>query len=74
MRKRMALSEFKPKILGRLFLKFDSKRIVKKLTLEHGNIIPFRVLPKNSIQHQEIFVLLRELKYIPNHELKLFIK
>ncbi len=70
----MALSQFKPRILGRIFLKTDCNRIVKKLTLEHGNIIPFRVLPINSIQHQEIFVLLRELKYIPNHELKLFVK
>ena len=74
MRKRIVTSNFKPKTLHRMFLKSDCFNIVKKLVQKHGNIIPFRVLPINKLQHIEVAVILRRENYVPDYELKLFKK
>ncbi len=74
MKTRIATSELKRNVLHRIYIKSLCKTIVEKLKYQHGDIIPFRVLPKLESQRQEVFVLLIEQNYIPKHELKLFLK
>lgn len=74
MKRRIVTSKLIPKILGRMYLKATCENLTQKLILNHGSIIPFRVLPTRELERQEIFLLLRGKNYIPNHELKLFVE
>lgn len=73
-RKRIITSKLLPKFLHKMYVKSHCVNMTQKMILNYGSIIPFRVLPNEPTRREEIFVLLREKQYIPNHELKLFIK
>jgi len=73
-RPRISTSSLLPKILDKMYNKAKCVNMTKKLVIQYGVIIPFRVLPKRAFYKEEIFILLREDGYIPNHELKLLVK